>query len=138
MVQIHYLLMKHYLWNMFSNLNNGQISKKKKIFQKRTETCSKVLNILWDEGYITGYKIYRDDSKYFLVFLKYMKTKPCVTNIHSISKPSHRVYLSTKDIWKIKNDSGLYIFSTNKGIMSLKNCKRLNAGGELLVYLNCL
>lgn len=138
MVQIHYLLMKHYLWNMFSNLNNGQVSRKKIIFQKRTETCSKILNILWNEGYIMGYKIYCDDPKYFLVFLKYIKNKPCVANIHSISKPSYRVYLSVKDIWKIKNDSGLYIFSTNKGIMSLKNCKRLNSGGELLVYLNCL
>ena len=121
---------------MFSNLSNGQVSKKKIIFQKKTGICSKILNILWDEGYIMGYKIYCYDSKHFIVFLKYVKNEPCITNIRAISKPSHRVYLSTKDIWKIKNDSGLYIFSTNKGIMSLKGCKRLNAGGELLVYLN--
>ena len=131
-----FIKMKHYLWNMFSNLNNGQISKKKTILQKKTVICSKVLNILWDEGYILGYKIYNYDPRYFIVFLKYVKNKPCITYICAISKPSHKVYLSIKDIWKIKNDSGLNIFSTHKGIMSSRNCKRLNLGGEFLVHLN--
>lgn len=137
MVQIHYLLkMNYYLWNMYANLKNGQLSKKPFIFQKKTSICSKILNILWDEGYILGYKIYHNNPTCFIIFLKYYKFNPCINKINAISKPSRRVYLSIKDIWKIENELGLYILSTNKGILSLKNCKRLNVGGELLVYLN--
>ena len=128
--------MKHHLWNMFANLKNGQLSKKPFIFQKKTTICSRILNILWDEGFILGYKIYSDNLDFFIVFLKYIKTKPCITYIRGISKPSNRIYLSIKGIWKIQSEPGLYILSTDKGVLSLKNCKRLNVGGELLVFLN--
>ena len=120
---------------MLSNLKNGQLSKKPYIVQKKTVICSKILNILWDEGYILGYRLHRHNPKIFIIFLKYYKNNPCISQIHSISKPSRRLYMSIKDIWKVENETGLSILSTNKGVLSLKNCKRLNVGGEILVYV---
>lgn len=128
--------MNFHLWNMLANLKNGQLSKKTYILQKKTILCSKILNLLWDEGYILGYKIYSENSDFFIIFLKYYKNVPCINNIHGISKPSCRIYLSTKNIWKIENEIGLFILSTNKGILSSRTCKRFNIGGELLIYLN--
>ena len=120
---------------MLANLKNGQLSKKPYIFQKKNIICSKILNILWDDGYILGYKIYSNKPYFFIIFLKYYKNNPCITRIHGFSKPSRRFYMSVKEIWKIENEVGLLILSTNKGVLPLKTCKRFNVGGELLVYL---
>ena len=46
--------MKFNLWNMFANLKNGQSMKKSHILQRKTLLCSNVLNLLWDEGFISG------------------------------------------------------------------------------------
>ena len=128
--------MSHYLWNLFANLKNAQKSKKSVILQRNTKVCYKILSILWDENLILGFKNYEKDFKYLLIYLKYSKGKPAISQLQSVSKPGHRVYLSVKEIWKLENNLGIYILSTAKGIMSSRLCKKLNIGGELLVYLN--
>ena len=71
--------MKNYLWNMFANIQNGQMANKAFILQRQTKICSSFLNILWNEGYILGYKIDSLDRKKFKVFLKYKNNKPVIT-----------------------------------------------------------
>ena len=55
--------MKFLLWNMFANLQNAQMSRRKVVFQKRKKVCESFLNILWDEGFISGYKIDKKITK---------------------------------------------------------------------------
>jgi small subunit ribosomal protein S8 len=128
--------MKHYLWNMFANIKNGQISGHSVIFQKRKKICEAFLKILWAEGFILGYKIDEKNENQLKIFLKYNKNKPTIHSIKFLSKPSRRLYYSTKQIWKIDSSKSFIIFSTNKGLKSILECKKLQIGGELFVTIN--
>ena len=125
--------MKNYLWNMFANIKNGQIVRRDFVFQTKQKICESFLQILWDEGFILGYKIETNKIK---IFLKYINGEPAIKNIKLISKPSRRIYYSIKQIWKIDSSKSFIIISTNQGLKSLTECKKLKIGGEPFVVIN--
>jgi small subunit ribosomal protein S8 len=128
--------MKNYLWNMFANIQNGQLAKRNFIYQPRKKICESFLQIMWDEGFILGYKIDENDSNKLKIFLKYNAGKPVINSIKSISKPSKRMYWSINQIWKIDSSKSLIIFSTNKGLKSIIDCKKMRLGGEPFIIIN--
>ena len=121
---------------MFANIQNGQLSKKAFIIQPKKNICKSVLNVLWNEGFILGYKILNQNPDKLKIFLKYNQGKPVIQKIKSISKPSNRVYYSIKQIWKIDSSKTFLIISTNQGLKTLIECKRLRIGGEPLIIIN--
>ena len=122
---------------MFSNIKNGQLAKRSYINQKRKKLCELLLNILWNEGFIIGYKIEGKKNESLKIFLKYVEDgKPLINNIKAISKPGKRVYYSLKQIWKIDSSKTFIIFSTNQGLKTLSECKKLRLGGEPIVTIN--
>lgn len=127
--------MKYYLWNMLANIKNAQKAKKSIILQKKKKNIASILNILWDEGFILGYKISCENSQMFKIFIRYNSNNPIIKNLQTITKPSRRIYCSVKQIWKINSNLGLFILSTNKGILSLDKCKKQNLGGELFLII---
>ena len=62
--------MSFHIWNMFSKLKNSQLVKKPVVFQKKKKICAQILNILWDEGFILGYKTSSINPEMFEIFLK--------------------------------------------------------------------
>jgi small subunit ribosomal protein S8 len=128
--------MKNYLWNMFANIKNAQLARRAFIFQKRTSICEAFLKILWDEGFILGYKIDSKNFNQIKIFLKYKNGEPVMNSIRVISKPSRQIFYSTKHIWKINSSKSFIIFATNKGLKSIVNCKKLRIGGEPLIAIN--
>lgn len=128
--------MKNYLWNMFANLKNGQLAKRAYIYQTRKKICESFLRVMWDEGFILGYTIDADDPSKLKIFLKYKNNRPVINNIKLLSKPSKRVYWSTNQIWKIDSSKIFIIFSTNKGLKSIIDCKKLKIGGEPYIAIN--
>lgn len=121
---------------MFANINNGQLARRAFIMQTRKKICESFLKILWDEGFILGYKIHSDNSDKIKIFLKYRKGEPAIQTIKLISKPSRRIYYSAKQIWKIDSSKSFIIFSTNKGLKSITSCKKLKIGGEPFIVIN--
>lgn len=117
---------------MVSTINNGQLAKKSFVIQSSKTSSKKILNVLWDEGFILGYKESFNSLK---IYLKYQNGLPVITLIKVISKPSLRVYYSVKQLWKIKSNNGLIILSTNKGFMSDIECKQKNLGGEPCIII---
>ncbi len=94
--------------------------------------------ILFDQGYILSYKF--DDSTSqgsIKIALKYTKdTKESVIKkIQRISKPGLRKYASSSEIPRILNGLGIAIVSTSRGVMTGKQAKRENVGGEVLCYV---
>jgi small subunit ribosomal protein S8 len=128
--------MKNLLWNMFANIQNGQLAKKSFVIQKRKKICEAVLNVLWDEGFILGYKLIDEDPTKLKIFLKYTKNNPVIQSIKSVSKPGSRIYYSIKQIWKIDSSKTFLIISTNQGLKTLINCKKLKIGGEPFFIIN--
>jgi small subunit ribosomal protein S8 len=125
--------MKNYLWNMFANIKNGQLAKRDFIFQTRKKNCELFLRILNTEGFILGYKIKLNKIK---IFLKYKNQRPTINSIKIISKPGRRVCYSIKQIWKINSNKYFIIFSTNQGLKSIIDCKKLKIGGEPVIMIN--
>jgi small subunit ribosomal protein S8 len=122
--------MKNHLWNMFATIKNGLTVKKSFVLQPKKKICESILNILWDEGFILGYKISETNTKMLKIFLKYKNGNPAIHSLNSLSTPGLRVYFSVKHIWKIDTTNSLLILSTNKGFMSITECKKLKVGGE--------
>lgn len=115
---------------MLNNIKNGQLAKKDIIIQQRKKICESILKILWNEGFILGYQIVFQSNK-LKIFLKYSNLgKPAIKSIKFLSTPGKRIYYSTKQIWKIDSNKAFIIFSTNKGLKSIYDCKKNNIGGE--------
>jgi len=126
--------MKNILWNMFANIQNGQMSKKKFILQKRKKICELFLNILWDEGFISGYTINESEDQ-LKIFLKYTKNIPAIKKIKCVSKPGLRIRYSVKQLWKIQSNKTFLVLSTDRGLKTLSQCKKLNIGGEPFIVI---
>ena len=94
--------------------------------------------ILFDQGYILSYKFDDSTSQGIIkIALKYTKdTKESVIKkIQRISKPGLRKYASSSEIPRILNGLGIAIVSTSRGVMTGKQAKRENVGGEVLCYV---
>nr|YP_010134144.1 ribosomal protein S8 [Navicula veneta]QWM93634.1 ribosomal protein S8 [Navicula veneta] len=129
--------MKNHFWNMFTNVRNGQLAKRSFIYQKKIILCEAFLKILWDEGFIVGYKISKKNNDLIKIFLKYTYDgKPTINCMKLVTKPGRRVSYSIKQIWKIDSSKNFIIFSTNKGLKTINDCKRLKIGGEPFILIN--
>ena len=117
---------------MFANIKNGQIIRKKYIIQTYTKFSCSFLDILWDEGFINGYTV---QNNKILIYLKYTNGIPCINSLKLISKPGQKIYYTLNQLWKIKAPTGILIISTNKGLMTLRNCKKLKKGGEPFIIV---
>ena len=92
-----------------------------------------VLKVLKDEGYIRDYSLTEDTKgKIIEISLKYFHGEPVIKEIVRISKPGLRVYSSVKNMPVYKNNMGVSIISTSKGVMTNFEAKEINIGGEVL------
>ena len=94
-------------------------------------------NILKEEGFIKDYKIDSDNAQGTIILnLKYTdKKERVITGLKRISKPGLRVYAKSDEIPKVLNGLGIAIISTSKGIMTDKQARKENIGGEVLAYI---
>jgi small subunit ribosomal protein S8 len=94
--------------------------------------------ILFDQGYILNYK-FEDDNKQgtIKIALKYnMSTRiPAITKLQRISKPGLRKYAGSEELPRVLNGLGIAMISTSKGVITDKEARKLNVGGEVLCYV---
>ena len=129
--------MKSYLWNMFTSIKNGQMAKKSTVIGPRKNICESSLKVLWDEGFITGYRVSKENDNKLEIFLKYTKNGiPAINSMKFLSKPGQRLYYSSKQIWKLDSSKTFIIFSTSRGLKSINECKKNRLGGEPLVIIS--
>lgn len=130
--------MKDFLSDMLTRIRNGQRAGLDAVYMHShmPRICMDVLDILYEEGYIRGFSEYVDNKtneKKIKVLLKYKNGgSPVIEGIFRVSTPGRRVYLSTKVLWKPKSTSGIFIFSTPQGVMTDRDARLLNLGGEVL------
>ena len=96
-----------------------------------------IVKILKAEGYITDYKVEKGQVQDNIVItLKYGKNKErVISGLKRISKPGLRVYAKAEEIPTVLNGLGISIVSTSKGIMTGKEARKENLGGEVLAYV---
>ena len=98
-----------------------------------------ITKILFDQGYILSYKFENDTTQGSIkIALKYTKenNESVITNISRISKPGLRKYSNSTDLPRVLNGLGIAIISTSKGVMTAKQAKSANVGGEVICYVN--
>jgi len=92
-----------------------------------------IAKILKEEGFIRDYSIVEDGAhKNMKVFLKYVQGESAIHEITRISKSSRRVYTGIKELKPIINGLGISIVTTNKGVMTDRQAKREQVGGEVI------
>ena len=96
-----------------------------------------IATILTNEGYIEGFEAVKDGAAEKLIInLKYgAKKEKVITGLKRISKPGLRVYVKANEVPKVLNGLGIAIVSTSKGIMTDKEARKENLGGEILAYI---
>ena len=101
-----------------------------------SNTKKEMTKILKDKGYILNYK-FEDDNKQGMIkiALKYNGSTPAFKKIERISKPGLRKYASNETMPRVLNGLGIAILSTSKGVITDKEAKNLNVGGEVLCYV---
>lgn len=101
-----------------------------------SNTKREMTKILMDKGYILNYK-FEDDNKQGIIkiALKYNGLTPAFKTIERISKPGLRKYVNKETMPRVLNGLGIAILSTSRGVMTDKEAKKLNVGGEVLCYV---
>jgi small subunit ribosomal protein S8 len=121
--------------DMLTRIRNGN-----RVHFKSVDVVSSRINlnmakVLKKSGYVGGYDIKKDPRGHEVlrIYLKYPDSKRTViTDIQRVSKPGRRVYVKSEKIPKVLNGYGISILSTSRGIMSDKEARELNLGGEHL------
>ncbi|MCS7297540.1 MAG: 30S ribosomal protein S8 [Bacteroidia bacterium] len=98
---------------------------------------NEIARILKEQGYIEDYQVIEEGKKQFLrVLLRYgPRQEPALRQITRVSKPGRRLYASAVKLPEVANGLGIAIISTSRGIMTDKEARRLNVGGEILCFI---
>ena len=119
--------------DMLTRIRNACKAKFNTVDIPHSKVKTEIARILKSEGFIKHYKVIPDDKQGMLkIFIKYDKKDSVITGIERVSKPSRRVYNKSKEVESVLNGLGIAIYSTSKGIMTDKQAKKENAGGEYL------
>lgn len=123
--------------DMLAILKTGVMAKKEDVLVKRSRLSENILMILKSEGFISNYKAIPDDKQGMIkVYLKYEKDKtPFLSGLKRISKPGLRVYKKNKDIKSVYGGIGIALISTSQGVVTDKDAKEKNLGGEVLCHV---
>ena len=124
--------------DLLARVRNAVTAKLPKVDIPSSNMKMDIVKILKDEGFIKNYKIVEDNKQNVIrVYLKYTEdNKPAIDKLERISKPSRRVYVGVEELKPIKNNLGITILSTPKGVISNKTAKKENVGGELLCLIS--
>lgn len=123
--------------DMLTRIRNGNKAGHKQVEIPSSNEKKAIAQILLDEGYITGFNVVEDNKQGILtVDLKYTENgEKVITNLKKISKPGLRVYVKNKEVPRVLGGLGIAIISTSKGMMTDKNCRKENVGGEVICYV---
>lgn len=125
--------------DLLTRINNANMNKAEKVELPTFKMGEEICHILKEEGFIQGYEVKvvgTNPYKTLVVTLKYdSKGNRVISGIRRISKPGLRVTASADKLPRVLNGLGIAIISTSSGVMSDKEARKKNVGGEVLAYV---
>lgn len=119
--------------DLLTRIRNGQQVKKSSVLCPSSKIKLAILKVLKEEGFIRDFSESENiRGKEIEISLKYFHGEPVIKEIVRISKPGLRIYSSVKSMPVYKNNMGVSIVSTSKGVMTNFKAKEINIGGEVL------
>ena len=121
-----------------TRVRNGMKAGHKIVDIPSSNVKKRLTEILQDQGYILQYKFEDDNGPQgtIRIALKYTSGKPVIRELIRASKPGLRKYVGVDSLPRVKNGLGIAILSTSKGIMTNKQAKEMNVGGEVLCFVS--
>ncbi len=123
--------------DMLTRIRNANTNKHETVLIPQSKTKLAIAEILKNEGYIVGFTTVESvQGKMIEVTLKYGPNgEKVIQGLKRISKPGLRIYSNAEQLPQVLNGLGIAIVSTSKGIITDKNARKLNVGGEVLAYV---
>ena len=123
--------------DMLTRIRNANAAKHDSVKIPASNMKKAIAQILVDEGYIKGFTVEEDGKQGIMeVQLKYGPGKTqVITGLKRVSKPGLRIYTNCEDMPKVMKGLGIAILSTPKGIMTDKDARKANVGGEVLAFV---
>ncbi|MBX3054581.1 MAG: 30S ribosomal protein S8 [Caldilineaceae bacterium] len=120
--------------DLLTRIRNASASQHRRVVVPNSKVKAAMARILAQEGFIAGYNITDDQPQPNLILgLKYTgKARPVITNLERVSKPGRRVYVGYREIPWVRSGLGINIVSTPKGVMTGRQARKEQVGGELL------
>jgi len=123
--------------DMLTRIRNASSAKHDSVAIPASNVKKAIAQILLDEGYIQGFTVEEDGKQGVIqIALKYGQNKSQIINgIRRVSKPGLRIYTNVEDMPRVMKGLGIAILSTSKGIMTDKQARKANVGGEVLAFV---
>lgn len=123
--------------DMLTRIRNANSNKRDSVLVPQSKTKLAIAEILKNEGFITDYKsVVENKVNMIEITLKYGPNgEKVIQGLKRISKPGLRIYANSEELPKVLNGLGIAIISTSKGIITDKNARKLNVGGEVIAYV---
>ena len=124
--------------DMLTRIRNANTAKHETVDVPASKMKLAIAEILFNEGYIAKYDVIEDGNfKTIRITLKYGadKNEKVITGLKRISKPGLRVYANKEDLPRVLGGLGTAIISTNHGVVTDKEARKLNVGGEVLCFV---
>ncbi|MCU0530521.1 MAG: 30S ribosomal protein S8 [Syntrophales bacterium] len=121
--------------DMLTRVRNANRMKFRSVNAQLSRVNLEIVKVLKRTGYISGFDVKKDANKkdVLKIYLKYTDTKGrIIQDLQRVSKPGRRIYVSSKKIPKVFNGFGVAIVSTPRGIMTDKEARQQNVGGEIV------
>ncbi|HGM3508836.1 30S ribosomal protein S8 [Clostridioides sp. ZZV15-6383] len=123
--------------DMLTRIRNANVVKHETVDVPASNMKKELARILLEEGFIRGYDVIEDGKQGIIrIQLKYgQEGERVITGLKKISKPGMRVYAANHEIPKVLNGLGISVISTSKGILTDKQARKANVGGEVICYV---
>ncbi|ADU25966.1 30S ribosomal protein S8 [Ethanoligenens harbinense] len=123
--------------DMLTRIRNANSAKHDTVDIPASNLKKAIARILLDEGYIRNYTVIEDNKQGTIrINLKYGPSKShVITGLRRVSKPGLRMYANCEDMPKVMKGLGIAIVSTSKGIMTDREARKENVGGEVLAFV---
>lgn len=123
--------------DMLTRIRNANMAAHESVDVPASKMKKSIADILVNEGYIKGYDVIEDNKQGIIrIQMKYGQNKEkVITGIKKISKPGLKVYAKRDDIPKVLGGLGIAIISTSKGVITDKEARKENVGGEVICYV---
>ncbi|MCD8915815.1 30S ribosomal protein S8 [Staphylococcus simulans] len=123
--------------DMLTRVRNANMVRHEKIELPASNIKKQIAEILKNEGFIKNVEFVEDDKQGVLrLFLKYgQNNERVITGLKRISKPGLRVYAKAEEVPKVLNGLGIALVSTSEGILTDREARKRNVGGEVLAYV---
>ncbi len=122
--------------DMLTRIRNAQAVAKSTLTMGSSNMKRAIANCLKEEGFIADYEVDDQLKKNLTISLKYYEGRPVISELKRVSRPGLRMYKTRDELPKVKDGLGIVVVSTSQGVMSDREARKRNLGGELICYVS--